>query len=226
MGTIASQITSLTIVYSIVYSDADQRKHQNSASLAFVPGSHRPVTRIMFPFDDVIMWREHIHSINQHVVHIGTEVGHNGTLKYITWITILPKITHPAFIVEWTPRKHVLKETCSNIAGLFPKQMFGMATPDEVNLPNRKLMIKISTTTRSKFSSASTKSLTSTKIMTYGEDYPAWRGWGKVWTAAIIIEFRNCRETIMILWYVWERISYFIPHFTTSVITYSHRHLS
>ena len=35
------QITSLTIVYSIVYSDADQRKHQSSASLAFVRGIHR-----------------------------------------------------------------------------------------------------------------------------------------------------------------------------------------
>ena len=34
MGAIASQITSLTIVYSIVYSDADQGKHQNPASLA------------------------------------------------------------------------------------------------------------------------------------------------------------------------------------------------
>ena len=64
MGTIASQITSLTIVYSIIYSDADQRKHQSSASLAFVRGIHRgpvssphkwPVTRKMFPFDDVIM---------------------------------------------------------------------------------------------------------------------------------------------------------------------------
>ena len=64
MGTIASHITSLTIVYSIVYSDADQRKHQSSASLAFVRGIHRgpvnsphkwPVTRKMFPFDDVIM---------------------------------------------------------------------------------------------------------------------------------------------------------------------------
>ena len=64
MRTIASQITSLTIVYSIVYSDADQRKHQGSASLAFVRGIHRgpvnsprkwPVTRKMFPFDDVIM---------------------------------------------------------------------------------------------------------------------------------------------------------------------------
>ena len=41
MGTIASQMTSLTIVYSTVYSDADQRKHQSSASLAFVRGIHR-----------------------------------------------------------------------------------------------------------------------------------------------------------------------------------------
>ena len=64
MGAIASQITSLTIVYSTVYSDADQRKHQSSASLAFVRGIHRgpvnsqhkwPVTRKMFPFDNVIM---------------------------------------------------------------------------------------------------------------------------------------------------------------------------
>ena len=64
MGAIASQITSLTIVYSIVNSDADQRKHQSSASLAFVRGIHRgtancphkrPVTWKMFPFDDVIM---------------------------------------------------------------------------------------------------------------------------------------------------------------------------
>ena len=64
MGAIASQITSLTIVYSTVYSDADQRKHESSASLAFVRGIHRgsvnsphkwPVTRKMFPFDDVIM---------------------------------------------------------------------------------------------------------------------------------------------------------------------------
>ena len=36
MGTVASQITSLTIVYSNVYSTVDQRKHQSSASLAFV----------------------------------------------------------------------------------------------------------------------------------------------------------------------------------------------
>ena len=64
MGRIASQITSLTIVCSTVYSGADQRKYQSSASLAFVRGIHQwpvnsphkwPVTRKMFPFDDVIM---------------------------------------------------------------------------------------------------------------------------------------------------------------------------
>ena len=64
MGAIAFLITSLTIVYSTVYSDADQRKHQSSASLAFVWEIHRgpvnsphkwPETRKMFLFDDVIM---------------------------------------------------------------------------------------------------------------------------------------------------------------------------
>ena len=56
MSAMASQITSLMIIYSIVYSGADQRKHQSSASLAFVRGIHRwPVTRKMFPFGDVIM---------------------------------------------------------------------------------------------------------------------------------------------------------------------------
>ena len=60
----ASQIISLTIVYSTVYSGADQRKHQSSASLAFVQGIHWgsmnslhkwPVMRKMFPLDDIIM---------------------------------------------------------------------------------------------------------------------------------------------------------------------------
>ena len=63
MGTMASQINSLTIVYSTAYSGADKKKHQISASLAFVRGIHRcpvnsphkrPVTRKMFPFDDII----------------------------------------------------------------------------------------------------------------------------------------------------------------------------
>ena len=66
MGAIASQITSLTIVYSTFYPGADQSKHQSSASLAFVWGIHRgtvnsphkwPVTQKMFPLYDIIMSR-------------------------------------------------------------------------------------------------------------------------------------------------------------------------
>ena len=64
MSVMTSQITSLTIVYSSVYSDADQRKHQSSASQAFVRvirwgpvnSLHKgPATRKNCPFDDVIM---------------------------------------------------------------------------------------------------------------------------------------------------------------------------
>ena len=82
MSAMSSQITSLTIVYSSVYSGADQRKHQSSASMAFARGIHRgpmncphkgPVTRKMFPFDDVIMWGgqmwEPTHWYNLNVKH-------------------------------------------------------------------------------------------------------------------------------------------------------------
>ena len=65
MGAMASQTGSLMIIYSNVDSSADQTKHQSSASLASVRRIHRwpvnyphkgPVTRKMFPFDDVIMY--------------------------------------------------------------------------------------------------------------------------------------------------------------------------
>ena len=64
MSTMASQITSITTLYSIIYWSVHQRKHQSSASLTFMRGIHRgpvnsphkgPVTRKMFPFDEVIM---------------------------------------------------------------------------------------------------------------------------------------------------------------------------
>ena len=64
MGAMVYQITILMISYSTVYSVTDQRKHQSSASLAFVWGTLRwpmnsrhkgPVTWKMFAFHDVIM---------------------------------------------------------------------------------------------------------------------------------------------------------------------------
>ena len=91
MCAMASQITSLTIVYSTVYSGADQRKHQSSASLAFVRGIHRrpvnspqkwPVTRKMFPFDDVIMtlW-ESFGAFSRNIANMQTNLTNRQTHK-------------------------------------------------------------------------------------------------------------------------------------------------
>ena len=64
MNGMASPITGVSIVYPTVCSDVYQTKHQSFASLAFVREIHRlpvnsphkrPVTRKVFPFDDVIM---------------------------------------------------------------------------------------------------------------------------------------------------------------------------
>ena len=64
MNMMASQITGVFDCLLNHWFGADQRKHQSSASLAFVMGIHRwpvnspnkgPVTRKMFPFDDAIM---------------------------------------------------------------------------------------------------------------------------------------------------------------------------
>ena len=72
----ASQITVVCSVCPTVGSGADQRKHQSSASLAFVWGIHwwpvnsphkRPVTRNMFPFNDIIM---HMRWLNTYPCHM------------------------------------------------------------------------------------------------------------------------------------------------------------
>ena len=62
MSAMTSQITGVRIVCSTVCTGADQRKHQSSASLAFVTNrspvnspNKWPATCKMFPFDDVIM---------------------------------------------------------------------------------------------------------------------------------------------------------------------------
>ena len=103
MGAIASQITSLKIVYSNVYSDTDQRKHQSSVSLAFVWGIHRgpvnsphkwPVTRKMFPFDDVIMENildvGVIASVDILMCHVHTFINTKGVNKMSSLDKLLP----------------------------------------------------------------------------------------------------------------------------------------
>ena len=57
MTTIASQITSLTVVYSTVYSDVDQRKHQSSAPLAL--DRWIPRTKASYAENVSIWWRHH-----------------------------------------------------------------------------------------------------------------------------------------------------------------------
>ena len=82
--------------YSIVQSGADQRKHQSSASLAFVRGIHRwqvnsphkwPVTRKMFPFDDVIM-RMYYMAVYINDVQKTTAVYRACTIYVDVWFTI------------------------------------------------------------------------------------------------------------------------------------------
>ena len=69
MTTMAFQITSRTVVYSTVYSDADQRKHQSSAPLAFVWGIHRdrwiPRTKASYAENVSIWWRHHAFDFHQ-----------------------------------------------------------------------------------------------------------------------------------------------------------------
>ena len=97
IGAMASQITSLTIVYSAVYSDADQTKHQSSAPLAVVRGIHRgpmnsqhqwPVTRKMFPFDDVIRILSHIWRLHMLWCCMGTE-SFETIRRSVSWIWLV-----------------------------------------------------------------------------------------------------------------------------------------
>ena len=94
MSAIASQITSLTVVYWTVYSGADKRKYQSSTSLAFVRRIHRrtvnsphkwPVTRKMLPFDDVIMWNliSNVRWVSMYLVYCIVILPHVLWFKYI-----------------------------------------------------------------------------------------------------------------------------------------------
>ena len=85
MSAMASQITSITIVYWTVSSGANQRKHYSSPWQAFVWGIHRlpmnsphkgPVTRKMFSFDDVIMSRGRGLLVTGPYNHHGTCLAH------------------------------------------------------------------------------------------------------------------------------------------------------
>ena len=98
MGTVTSEITSLTTVYSTVYSDADKKKHQSSASLAFVRGTGEFPAQMASNAENVsIWWRHHV-------------------------ITYLVKLY--MFILSYTPswRKH-LESEASNSEAKFAKKL-------------------------------------------------------------------------------------------------------
>ena len=65
MSALLSQITSLTVVYSTIYSAADQRKRQSSASLAFAgnsSGTGEFPTQMASNAENVsIWWRRHVY---------------------------------------------------------------------------------------------------------------------------------------------------------------------
>ena len=106
-------ITSLTIVFSTVYSGADHKKHQSSASLAFVRGIHRwpvnsphkwPVTWKMFPFDDVIVVN-HPCDMATVTVSSGWVITHPCELQIIFmshgWVTSLYDISaHSGYVIR------------------------------------------------------------------------------------------------------------------------------
>ena len=105
MGAIATQITSLMVVYSTVYSDADQGKHQSSASLAFVWGIHRgpvnsphkwPVTRKCF----------HLMTSSWYL-RIKCEISAN----------IYNDIWERNVYYKSTPAREILRKTCNVVIG-------------------------------------------------------------------------------------------------------------
>ena len=101
MGAIASQITSVTTVCSTVYSGADQRKHQSSASLAFVRGIHRgpvnsphkgPVTR-----KSEIIYSICIHirkKKNQQTENVSIWWRHHVKMNHVNFVTFVLLLLH------------------------------------------------------------------------------------------------------------------------------------
>ena len=113
MSMMVSQSDSLMIVYSTIYSGADQRKHQSSTSLAFVRGIHQwlvnslhkgPVMRKMFPFDDVIMHYEESVMLTElvwdfHIMYM--VVGHSGHILSSTQSRVTyGYITCPYYLMQ------------------------------------------------------------------------------------------------------------------------------
>ena len=83
MDAMASQIISFTIAYSTVYSGADQRKHQRSASLAFVTGEF-PAEKDSTAENVSIWWRHHGRGIRSSLSKFRNDTGNSYVKNVIT----------------------------------------------------------------------------------------------------------------------------------------------
>ena len=113
MSTIASQITSLTIVYSTIYSGADQSKHQSSASLAFVFSGEFPAQMASNAENVSIWWRHH---------EVGGEMylWDSGAPCYVSFIHDYPFCQHGlTSILAWT-RNQIHFKVWDEIIYIFP----------------------------------------------------------------------------------------------------------
>ena len=108
IGMMVSQITSLTIVDSTIYSGVDQRKHHSFTSLAFVRGIHRwpvnsphkgTVTRKMFPFDDIIM-RETACGCDRYCVTLTITLAWQSALTTSLWLRIWKMYCQCSYYME------------------------------------------------------------------------------------------------------------------------------
>ena len=148
MGAMASKITSITIVYSTASLGADQRKHQRSASLAFVRVIHRspvnsphkwPVTQKMFPCGDVILvmslyWSGPRNAAIYREISLGTSVSEGMVLVWLAMtssesLTKLAMKKAAPFNISWW--RHQMKTFSallafcagnSPVTGEFPSQ--------------------------------------------------------------------------------------------------------
>ena len=102
---------------------ADQRKHQSSTSLAFVRATYRwsvnsphkgPVTRKMFPFDDVIMKTKYYSSV---------ATSHDKCIWLLkTWYFYVSKISWVEGLRLFTCLLFLIKISCPASLSIYPKQ--------------------------------------------------------------------------------------------------------
>ena len=121
MSVMASQIASVSIVCPTVCTGANQRKHQSSVSLVFVRGIHRspvdspykrPLTRKMFPFDDVIMWTAY-----QVIIRLGGGVSLVCLWTITHWVKLVSK--HLDFLSRNVFENTICWTSCHIFAGLY-----------------------------------------------------------------------------------------------------------